>query len=244
MEPKVELVTDLPGLNSIEDALPKPASRFLPEWWKEMPTVRTEFSLDLDTPGNAKICPSFPDYLSRGFIVPMWVDSILYTDKDSDGNDTWRWRTADAKFSWEHHDNEQYLKHAPHKYLGREGYFVFKSRMPWYVFTEPGYSLYQLPPLLHFNEDFSAVPGVRDTDVYHEMNIQLVIHSLKKEIFIPRGTPLAHYIPFKREKVDLEIRYATEKDKEQIAAHQLNLTTKFSPVGVYKADRRRVNETL
>jgi hypothetical protein len=67
---------------------------------------------------------------------------------------------------------------------------------------------------------------------------------LKKEIFIPRGTPLAHYIPFKREKVDLEIRYATEKDKEQIAAHQLNLTTKFSPVGVYKTDRRRVNETL
>lgn len=244
MEPKIRLVTDIPGLNSIEDAVPKPASKFLPEWWKTMPIKKTTPSLEGVAFGNAKVCPSFPAYLSRGFIVPMWVDSILYVEKDTEGNDCWRWRTADQKFSWQVHGSGQYMQHASHKYLGREGYFVFKSTLPWYVFTDPGYSLYQLPTLLHFNEDFSAVPGVRDTDVYHEMNIQLVIHSLKKEIFIPRGTPLAHFIPFKRETVDLEVQYATEEDKEKIAAHKLNVSTKFSPLVAYREDVKEVNKTL
>ena len=243
-EPKVELITTIPGLNEIKDALPKPASKFIPDWWKNTPTVPTTFNIDGVSFGNVKVCPAFPDYFNKGFIVPMWVDSFLfYTDKNEDGIPEWKWRTANDQFIWELHTNEQYLNNVPHKFFGKESYFIFKSRLPWYVFTPPGYSLYQLPPFFHFNEDFSAIPGVRNTDTYHEMNIQLVIHSKNKEIFIPRGTPLAHYIPFKREAIDLEVRCATGEDTNLIAGHNLNFTTQFRPTTGYKKDKKKDIDT-
>ena len=243
-EPKVELVTTIPGLNEIDDVLPKPASKFIPDWWKNTDTITTKVEMNNLSVGNVKVCPSFPDYFSKGFIVPMWVDSFLAYEGDDDGNGEWRWQTASNQFSWEVHPHRQYLQDVPHKFFGKEGYFIFKIKFPWYVFTSPGYSLYQLPAFFHFNNDFSVIPGVRDTDVYHEMNIQVVIHSKNKEIFIPRGTPIAHYIPFKREKSDLDIRYATEKDSALIAAHELNLKTKFKPSVAYKDDKKRARENL
>lgn len=239
MEPQVELITTINGLNEIEEALPKPASKFIPDWWKTTPAFPTQAFIEGRIAGNVKVCPSFPDYFSKGFIVPMWTDSILQVDTDEEGKDIWRWRTSSNLFSWQNHEKYQYLEDVPHTYFGKESYFVFKTRVPWFVFTPSGYSLYQLPPFFHFNEDFSVIPGVRDTDIYHEMNIQLVIHSKKKEIFIPRGMPLAHFIPFKREKLDLNIKYADEESTRRIAAHELNLQTKFSPLVAHKADKKK-----
>lgn len=240
MKSKIELITDIPGLNDIEDAVPKPASKFLPDWWRDTPALKTETTLTSHVNGNFKICPSFPDYFSRGFIVPMWVDSILYADKDENNEDIWAWKTSNEQFSWQAHANYQYLKDVPHKYFGKESYFVFKAKLPWYVFTSPGISVYQLPTFFHFHEDFSVVPGVRDADIYHELNIQLLIHSKKKEIFIPRGTPLAHYIPFDRNlAIDLEIKYAEGNDINRIEAHRMNVRTKFSPLVAYKQDKKK-----
>jgi len=241
-EPKIELVTTIPGLNEIKDALPKPASKFIPDWWKNTPTVPTTFDMNTVSIGNVKVCPSFPDYFSKGFIVPMWVDSFLYYTENEDNIPEWKWKTANGQFSWSMHSKEQYLNDVPHKFFGKESHFIFKSRLPWYVFTPPGYSLYQLPPFFHFNEDFSAIPGVRDTDLYHEMNIQIVIHSKNKEIFIPRGTPLAHYIPFKRETIGLDVRYATERDNNLIAGHDLRTTTQFSALTGYKKAKKRAKD--
>jgi len=234
--PEVNFVTTIPGLNLLEDCVPKPAKDYIPEWWKEAPTIKTEKTWDGSIPGNMKICPSFSDYFTKGYIVPMWVDSHLYYDSSSE---TWKWTTSDNKFSWEFHSHDQYLDYVDHKFLNKDSFFIFKIRLPWFVFTTKGYSLYQLPTFFHFNEDFSAVPGVRDTDVYHEMNIQILIHSDKKEIFIPRGTPLAQYIPFKREKTKYSIREANQKDLLKISTHQLNLSTRFIKLNSYLKDRKK-----
>ena len=234
--PEVNFITTIPGLNLLEDCLPKPAKDYIPEWWKEAPTIKTEKTWDGSIPGNMKVCPSFSDYFTKGYIVPMWVDSHLYCDSESGD---WKWKTADGKFGWDIHGNSQYLDYVDHKFLNKDSFFVFKIRLPWFVFTTKGYSLYQLPTFFHFNEDFSVVPGVRDTDVYHEMNIQLLIHSDKKEIFIPRGTPLAQYIPFKREKTRYNIKEATQKDLSKISAHELNLSTRFIKLNSYLKDRKK-----
>jgi hypothetical protein len=183
-----------------------------------------------------KICPSFSDYFTKGYIVPMWTDSYLHFNSETK---EWKWSSSDNRFSWQHHTNEQYLDYVDHKFLNKDSFFVFKIRLPWSVFTTKGYSLYQLPTFFHFNEDFSVVPGVRDTDVYHEINIQILIHSDKKEIFIPRGTPLAQYIPFKREKTKYNVREANKKDLLKISAHELNLSTRFINLTSYLKDRKK-----
>lgn len=233
--PKVDFITTVNGLSGLDDCLPKPAQHYIPDWWKNTPTIGSKRTFSGSIPGNAKMCPSFADYFTKGYIIPMWVDSYLYFNSDTS---EWKWSTANEKFTWQIFSNDQYLDYVDHKFLNKESFFIFKTKIPWNVFTTKGYSLYQLPTFFHFNEDFSVVPGVRDTDIYHEMNIQILIHTDKKEIFIPRGTPLAQYIPFKREKTEYSVREANSNDLKKINTHTLNMSTRFIPPESYKKDRK------
>ena len=231
----VDFVTTVSGLSQLNDCIPKKAQEYIPDWWKNSPTVKTKSSLGHVSAGNMKNCPSFSDYFTKGYIIPMWTDSYLHFNSETS---EWKWNTSDDRFSWQYHSNDQYLDYVDHKFLNKNSFFVFKTKLPWSVFTTKGYSLYQLPTFFHFNDDFSVVPGVRDTDRYHEINIQILIHTDKKEIFIPRGTPLAQYIPFKREKTNLSVREANKKDLLKINTHSLNLSTRFTPLDSYLKDRK------
>jgi hypothetical protein len=236
----ISFVSTVPGLEKIEDCLPKPVSKYIPDWWKEMPTKQNVVDLDgfhktgQPTAGNAKICPSFADYFSKGYIMPMWTDTIIYYDSKSDA---YEWRTSDSQFVWSQHHNDQYLKNVNHKFFGKKSYFVFKIECPWKVISEEKFLMYQLPTYFHFNDDYSVVPGVRDISVYPVMNIQFLIHSDKKEIFIERGTPIAHFIPFKKEDISIDVRAANENDKKIIEKFQINSRTKF--FSTYRKDKKQ-----
>lgn len=229
----ISFVSRIPGLYDIEECRPKPVSKFIPDWWKEMELKTNSLSLNETNFGNAKICPSFADYFSNGYIMPMWTDTIIYYDSDTN---EYKWRTSSDKFEWSYHSNDQYLKHVDHKFLGKKSYFIFKIECPWLVLSKEKYSMYQLPVFFDFNEDYSAFPGVRDVSVYNVMNIQLLIHSDKKEIFIERGTPIAHFIPFKKNAIPVDIRDATEEDYKKINKFDLNAETKF--FSTYRIDKR------
>jgi hypothetical protein len=233
--PEVSFVTKIKGLSEVDDCIPKPAQEYIPEWWKNTPTVKSKRIFNGSIPGNVKSCPSFTDYFTKGYILPMWTDSSLYYDSSTE---QWKWATSNQDFSWENHSNSQYLDYVDHKFLNKNSFFVFKTQIPWNVFTTKGYSLYQLPTFFHFNDDFSVVPGVRDTDLYHEINLQILIHSDKKEIFIPRGTPLAQYIPFKREKTNYNVRQANKKDLSKINTHDFNIKSRFMILETYLKDRK------
>jgi len=229
-KPMVDFVTSIPGLTTIEECLPKSAQSYIPDWWKKIPTQTNEVVWGQGITGNVKVCPSFADYFTRGFIIPMWTDCHLYYNSDTK---EYKWASSDSKFSFGSHGNSQYIDYVDHKFLNKNSFFIFKLLLPWQVFTPKGYSLYQFPTFFHFNEDFSVVPGVRDTDSYHQINMQIIIHSDKKEIFIPRGTPLAQYIPFKRDKIDFNVRQANKKDLFKIDSHFLNISTQYIPTTSY-----------
>lgn len=229
----ISFISTIPGLEDIQECVPKPISKYIPDWWKSMPTENNNLTIDMTHFGNAKICPSFADYFSNGYVMPMWVDTIIYYDSSTN---TYKWKTADKSFEWDTHLNRQYLDHVNHKFLGKDSYFVFKTLCPWMIFSESKYMMYQLPTFFNFNPDFSVIPGVRDISVYNVMNIQFLIHSDKKEIFIERGTPIAHFIPFKKEKINYEVRGANDKDIKKINAFKVNEKTKFFKT--YKKDKR------
>ena len=234
-KPYIQFVSTVPGLSSIEECLPKPSIKFIPEWWKGMQHVPKYHHLDEAVAGNVKNCPSFMDYFSNGYILPMWADTILYYNEETKD---WAWRSSDEKFTYSSHNGGQYLDHVNHSFLGEDSYFIFKAQCPWRIITKPGYSTYQLPLLYHFNKDFSVLPGIRDSDTYHQINPQIVIHSNKKEIFIPRGTPLAQYIPFKREKEKINVRDAGEKDFNLFTKNDLEFATKFKGSDIYIKNRK------
>ena len=49
---KITFVSIVPGLDMIKELQPKPAKNFIPEWFRQIPSDRTD---------TVKVCPSFPD---------------------------------------------------------------------------------------------------------------------------------------------------------------------------------------
>lgn len=241
-KPTITFVSVVKGLNSVQECLPKPTQKFIPNWWKEIPlsypNPSSEFDSHLTTIPTIKACPSYPEYFSQGAILPMWTDTILKYDDDTK---TWKWAVADPKFTWSNHTTEQLTKYKKPSYQGHEAPFIFKAISPWRIITPPGVSVYQFPVFYDFNPDFSVLPGILRTDVWHQTNQQVLFHSKNKEIFIKRGTPFVHYIPFFRDKFFFESREETLDDARLFTELDINHSTKFSGSNEYINMQKRSN---
>ena len=228
---KIQFISTVEGLESIEECLPRPAKNFIPQWFKDIPN---------DIVGTVKVCPSFPDYFSQGYIIPMWCDSLL-TQKD----DQFLWQTATSTYGWDFHGGVQMLDYTKANFNGVKGQFVFKAICPWRIITPPGWSVLQLPLFYHFNQEWSVLPGIIDTDIHTEINQQVLYHGDGKDILIKCGDPFVLYIPFKRsDKLKHEIRYQTAEDKKTFAEGHLSIRSKFKPSGDYRRMQRRRDKGL
>ena len=232
---KIQFISTVEGLESIEECLPKPAKYFVPEWFK---------SINPKSSMTVRACPSFPDYFSQGYIIPMWTDVVLKYQSD----DNWGWATANTEFKFEIHGKNQMLDHVQARFNGVDGQFIFKTSTPWRIVTPPGWSVLQLPLFYHFNKDFSIFPGVVDTDIFTQTNHQVLYHANGREIKISRGDPFVLYIPFKRSnKLDYEVRYQTEEDIKLFKKEALKFDGEFrapSGNGVYRREQRKRDKGL
>ncbi len=224
---KIEFISIVEGLESVEECLPKPSKSFIPQWFKNAP-------YKIEETVTVKNCPSFPDYFSQGYVLPMWCDVTLKYE-----NNFWSWKTPDSLFSWSCHDNDQFLDYVDASFNGIDANFVFKANCPWKIITSPGWSVLQLPLFYHFNKEWSVMPGIIDTDIHHEINQQVLYHGNSKEITIKRGDPFVMYIPFKRsKKIKLETRYQNKKDNNRFNSNSFDILTKFRPNGIYRKKQR------
>lgn len=222
---KIEFISTVEGLESIEKCLPKPAKHFTPQWFKDIPSK---------SPSTVKVCPSFPDYFSQGYIIPMWTDvELLHND------DGWKWEVSAGGFSWNMHGNHQFLDYVDASFNGVDSQFVFKADCPWRIITPPGWSVLQLPLFYHFNQEWSVLPGVIDTDIHYEINQQVLYHGNGNPIKIKCGDPFVLYIPFKRSnKLKHSIRYQNKKDEKEFKRESLFINSSFHPNGNYREMQR------
>ena len=225
---KIEFVSTVAGLDMIEECRPKPAKSYIPKWFKDIPS---------DARGSVKYCPSFPDFFSQGYVMPMWVDSKIKYDAEQD---IFSWDVAHNEFSWTGHGHSQFTNHKVPSFFGLDASFVFKTISPWRIITPPGWSVLQLPLFYHFNKQWSIMPGIIDTDMYNETNHQVLYHGNGEEVIIEQGEPFCLYIPFERKsKLGLEIREQTEQDKKMFNSRDLRMKSKFINSGIYRSMQRR-----
>lgn len=225
---KIQFISTVEGLESVEECLPKPAKHFIPKWFKDIPSYVPDVT-------TVKNCPSFPDYFSQGYIIPMWSDVKLQYDL---GN--WKWEVPEKSFQWEIHGNNQFLDYVNPSFNGVEGQFIFKALSPWRIITPPGWSVLQLPLFYHFNQEWSVLPGIIDTDIYTQINQQFLYHGKGKKIKINRGDPFVLYIPFKRSNIlKQNIRYQTKKDYKKFNKEDLLINYSFRPHGLYRKMQRQ-----
>lgn len=211
----IEFICKIPYLKDIEEIQPKPASSYIPEWWRKIPYA-TDIEENRLRPETlmARRCPSFPDYFSNGFILPMWADTTLYHDSKTGD---WRWRCGNilnSQFKIHLFEKERFQDYGSTYFNGKRASSIWQLINPWVIKTPPGYFVLQLPLLFHENTEFAAFPGTYDPNAVSTDKLELGLYVDNKEIFIKRGTPLVQYIPYKKEKFNLIIRDINEKDLE------------------------------
>ncbi len=218
-------------MECIEECLPKPAKHFIPKWFKDIPSKKI---------GTVKDCPSFPDYFSQGYIIPMWSDvKMNLVDKVP------KFELSAKRFSFDVHSNDQLLDYNKATFNGIEGQFIFKAVSPWRIITPPGWSVLQLPLFYHFNQEWSVLPGVIDTDIHSEINQQILYHGDGKEVTIKCGDPFVLYVPFKRSnKLKHEVRYRTAEELKKFEKDLLFLKQSFAPNGAYRKLQRKRDKGL
>lgn len=206
-------------IDGLEKIVPiEPAIKYIPEWFKKPDKIKRDQHTDV---GSVKNCPSFIEYFKNGFVVPLWCDLKLIINKDR----SFQWFTPSKQFTFSYHTEDQYLNLLP-KSVSNNYSIILKPDSPWRVKTPKGYSIKQFPMYYHFNEDFEVLPGYIWSDINHELNTQMVIKKYG-EIFIPKGTPLALYVPYKREKFEYVIEENTLENQKIDNINRLQFSTKF-----------------
>ena len=240
-EPVIEWWSAVDGLNdpSLDFLRPQKANKFFPEWFK---TVRADVTNNILDKGTIKKCPVFPEFLTQGYVIPLWSDVELFYDI-VDGKEVWEWKTPTNLFEWDRHDKTQFLDYLPEEEQEKWG-FTWKAHCPWRVRTPKGYSMYQMPLWYHFLK-FLVLPGSIRTDFHYEINQQVLVPKewKGKKIILERGTPFAWYIPYRRTSYSHEYVPLTKERYRMTEGSMLNILSKFS--GGYKQrakqeDRKKV----
>lgn len=216
----IEFWSTLPGLEEVEPV--KRATEFMPEWFKNMPQYTGVAEPKIEDKGTAKRCPGIIDFFKDAVVLPMWCDLEMEVNSKND----FKFIPSNKNCVFQVHPHEQFLDHVQTSYK-----LILKPLSPWRFKTPKGYSIIQLPMFYNFSDVFETLPGTIWTDIHHEVNPQMAIKKTGR-FTIARGTPLAMYIPIKRENINLSISEYTDKYKK---IDQLNSTWMYSSfIGSYR----------
>lgn len=204
---------------------PTPALKNIPEWYKKAPRY---FSADQNVgyglrdqgfgsepKGTYKSCMPFLDALQMGYTITLWQD-LVYEKK-----------FGKIHFSWHMAFNEGRPPFVEHSMAQSQGVPIIddgviknfvKFESPWKVVTPPGYSILMVPCLNHFEKRFFIASGVVESDDYlGGLGVPCVWLDTDLEEgevrVLPKGTPLAQIIPFRREDYKMEV-VKMDKKKE------------------------------
>ena len=204
--------TNVSGFDDLEQ--PKPASKFIPDWYKNMESyMGGEKKPDGDgkTKATIKRCMPVFDAINAGYIITSPAD-VYVTIKD--GQQFFEWSTL-GLISF--HPIEQAPTH-PEK--NKHAYPKWINH--WAIRTPKGYSTMFVHPM-HRESVFAILPGIVDTDEYYApVNFPFTVKDPEFEGLIPKGTPIAQVIPFKREPWTMQF------GKEKEIKAQANLTNRLS----------------
>jgi len=209
------IFTNTSGMEDLEK--PQPASKFIPEWYKNMESyIGGDKKPDgnAGTSATAKRCMPIFDVVTAGYIITSPADVWVSL---KDGQQYFEWSTL-GLISF--HPIEQAPEHPerkPHAYP--------KWINHWAIKTPKGYSTLFVQPF-HRESIFTILPGLVDTDEYYApVNFPMVINDPNFEGLIPKGTPIAQVIPVKRD--DWNMQFGGEKEFKAQAKITQKLSTTF-----------------
>jgi hypothetical protein len=227
--------TDTFGVS--EEYKPKPASVFIPNWYKALESYidgKKAPNGNAGTTATIKRCMPVFDAITTGYIIVSPADIYVSQKEDKEGN-------VSAYYEWANHSLIQFhpVEQAP-THPNRNNHMSYPKWLnPWAITTPPGYSVLFVQPF-HRESVFTILPGVVDTDTYNaSVNFPFVLNEPNTfEGLIPAGTPIAQVIPFKRESWEMSI--GVEADLIEQRKIVTKLRSRF--FDSYKTQFRQIKE--
>lgn len=220
------------------EAQPQPASKLIPEWYKNTLSYIGEEKApagDGQTTATIKRCMPVFDAINAGYLLltytDLWVSQREQNPEKPGVLSPWYEWPSFSPISF--HSPEQAPLHP-----NATGTFIPKWINPWSIKTPPGYSSLFVNPF-HRDSVFNSLPGVVDTDKYDPpVNIIFTLTDPNFTGLIPAGTPIVQVIPFQREPWKMEL--GTTTDLENQHSTTVKLRTKF--FDSYKTQYRQIKE--
>jgi hypothetical protein len=189
----------------------------LPNWYKEIESYiggeKISKGKGINTPTIKRCMPVF-DAITIGYLITLPADVVVSLKDGVQSFDA-----ANFNLVLSH-----IIEQAPTHPLRNEHSYP-KWINPWGIKTPKGYSCLFIQPM-HREAPFTILPGVVDTDTYTApVNFPMIINDPKFEGLIPKGTPIAQVIPFKRDP--WEIKIGGFEEMQEQADVTTTLTTKF-----------------
>jgi hypothetical protein len=194
--------------------LPLPATKMLPDWYKDTESYiggeRITSGVGVNMATIKRCMPVF-DAIGAGYIITSPSDVAVYL---KDGEQ--KFHSADFNLI-EFHPIEQAPTHP-----SRNKFIYPKWVNVWSIKTPPGYSTLFITPM-HHSLPFTIFPGIVDTDKYTApVNFPMVINDPDFEGIIPKGTPIAQVLPFKRDEWEIKIGGFEEMQEQANVSNILN----------------------
>jgi hypothetical protein len=207
---------------------PKPASKLLPNWYKEQPASVGDDRDFLPRGGvnsTIKRCMPVFDLLTAGYIISFPMD--LYIDATNPDRIEWSVPIPLKNFGSDMvatHTAEQVSSYPIDRSIYHKD--VFRILPFWSVGTEPGYSTLFCHPFHRDDMPFHAFSAIVDTDGFiSDGHLSMFIKKDFKGL-IKQGTPLVQVIPFKREEWQSELVEVEESNKA-LKAQRLAVRSMF-----------------
>jgi hypothetical protein len=205
---KIEFFNTFDGV--LEEYPIAPIREALPKW---VSVARTDYVAKKKSRTNHIFrCSGIADLYKIGYTVRAWHDLRVEANDDSV-----RWmvpnESAIGKIAVTSHTADAAAKFIPKRPWSSKT--ILKLNTPWNVISPV--KLLVLPISYPDAYEFEACPGVLDSSISTEVNIQLYVNNINKNFVIEAGTPLCHIIPIYDGDVKMSQRNATEHDKKWLA---------------------------
>lgn len=200
---------------------PKPAKLYMPQWYSEAPIYysfgKKDDSLKMTDEGKNmtfKKCIPLIDGLKSGYIVELRKDLLVQDNKD--GVFDIQWNSDDLIITV--HNSASNLVDPPYGYNSQIINYIWNT----IIRTPKGYSSLICHPFGYNDTALRMITAVVDTDK-DVLNFHLPMW-LKKDFvgIIPKGTPIAQIIPFKRDNWKAENNFLDDGEYEVLAENGFN----------------------
>jgi hypothetical protein len=182
---------------------PTPSINHIPKWFKEQKIFfNNKNTIDLveaektrDSTSTYKLCVPITDSISSGYMITLPADIFIMnvgTNNNYIPEIHWKvdFPVLDVQSS-----------KAVANYPIPTGFnsMAFRWTNDWKIITPPGYSALFLHPLHRHDLPFFTVSGIVDTDMHpNKLHLPFFIKE-NFEGLIKEGTPIAQFLPFKRD---------------------------------------------